>query len=411
MNRNQVNQSVIDLSGLPGATNDAYVPLFTDDSRYLVLYGGAGSGKSIFTKDKVLYRIITEDNHRYLVCRKVANTLKKSVFASFVETIYEWGLGQYFQINKTDMTITYKENGSVLMFMGMDDSEKLKSIHRVTGIWMEEASEFTLDDFTQLDLRLRGKLKHYKQIILSFNPISAAHWLKKRFFDHTDSKAKVVHTTYKDNRFLDQEYIDVLDELKQTNRTYYDIYALGKWGVLKGLIYPDYKLVDEMPADCELRRWGQDFGFNNPSATVEIGIVGRDLYVNEVLYEKGLTNADLIKRLDADSGRLKQQQGFMDSAEPDRIQEFRNNQFRVQPAKKDVKAGIDKVQSYNLHVVKGSQNIIKELGLYCWKLGKDDEPLDEPVKQNDHAMDALRYAVFLGNKLEVNKLSYKVGGL
>jgi phage terminase large subunit len=292
----------------------------------------------------------------------------------------------------------------------MDDPEKIKSIDKITGIWLEEASEFTLDDFTQLDLRLRGQLAHYKQIILSFNPVNANHWLKKRFFEKPDPQATVVHTTYQDNRFLDEAYIRVLNELKETNFSYYEIYALGKWGSLEGVVYPNWEKVDAMPLDCEVKRWGQDFGFNNPSATVLVGVIGRDLYVQELLYESDLTNAQLISRLKKVPG-LTQLQGFLDSAEPDRIQEFRNHGFNVQPAKKDVKAGIDKVRSYNIKVVNGSQNLMNELDLYCWKLGRDKSPLDEPVKQHDHALDALRYAVFLGNQFEMKQLAYKVDGL
>lgn len=402
--------AVIDLSGLPDATNEVYVPLYTNKSRYLVLYGGAGSGKSIFARDKLLYRTLTESGHRFLVARKVARTLRKSVYSSFVRTLSEWGLLHLCSINKTDMEIVFKPTGSTIMFIGMDDPEKIKSIDKITGIWLEEASEFTLDDFTQLDLRLRGQLEHYKQITLSFNPVNANHWLKKRFFERHDAQSTVVHTTYLDNRFLDDAYIRVLNELKETNYSYYEIYALGKWGSLEGLVYPHWELVDEMPADCEVRRWGQDFGYNNPSATVLIGIMGRDLYVQELLYESELTNAQLIDRLKPIPGLLTLQ-GFLDSAEPDRIQEFRNAGFNVRPARKEVKAGIDKVKSYRLKVVKGSQNLINELELYCWKLSRDKEPLDEPVKQHDHALDALRYAVFQGNQFEVKKLTYKVDGL
>lgn len=411
MKSNKVHQAVIDLSGLPDNTNDVYVPLFTDKSRYLVLYGGAGSGKSIFAKDKVLYRIITEADHNFLVFRKVAKTLRKSVFSSFVRTISSWGIAHLFKVNKTDMTITYSPNGSMLSFLGMDDPEKIKSIDMPTGIWLEEASEFTLDDFTQLDLRLRGKLQHYKQIILSFNPVTAVHWLKKRFFDKVDPEAKVVHTTYKDNRFLDEAYIKVLNSLKETNYTYYKIYALGQWGVLKGVIYDKWQKIKKFPEDVQIRRWGQDFGFNNPSAGVLVGIDGNNIYLKELVYERELTNAELIKQLESSHPGIKEITGFMDSAEPDRIQEFRNAGFKVQPAKKDVKAGIDKVMTYNIFVEEGSQNIINELGLYCWKLDKKDEPLDEPVKNNDHAMDALRYAVFQGNQATIKNFGYTVPGL
>lgn len=170
----------IDLTALPELTNDIYYPLYKDTSRYLVLYGGAGSGKSVFAAQKILVRMLTEQPHRFLVARKVARTLRFSVFSLFQDMIAQWELTPLFKVNKSDMTITCI-NGNQILFAGLDDPEKLKSIAGITGIWIEEASELEQKDFQQLDLRLRGPTKYYKQIILTFNPISALHWLKKVF--------------------------------------------------------------------------------------------------------------------------------------------------------------------------------------------------------------------------------------
>ena len=240
----------IDFTNLPKITNDAYVPLYMNKSRYLVLYGGAGSGKSVFVGEKIVMRMLRETNHKFLVVRKVEATLRESARAEIIGAIEDMGFAKLFKYSTAptgEMTITCKNNGNKIIFRGLDNKEKLKSIKGITGLWLEEASEFTLDDFTQLDLRLRGKLKNYKQIVLSFNPITSKHWLKKRFFDTKDKDATVLHTTYLDNRYLDDKYIEVLENLKHTNNTYYQIYALGKWGVLKGLIYTDYTIIDEMP--------------------------------------------------------------------------------------------------------------------------------------------------------------------
>ena len=192
----------IDLTALCELTNEVYYPLYRDKRRYLVLYGGAGSGKSVFAAQKILVRMLTEQPHRFLVVRKVARTLRFSVFSLFQDMIAQWNLTPLFKINKSDMTITCI-NGNQIIFAGLDDVEKLKSIAGVTGIWIEEASELEERDFHQLDLRLRGPTKHYKQIILTFNPISALHWLKKVFFDFKKENATVVKSIYKDNKFID----------------------------------------------------------------------------------------------------------------------------------------------------------------------------------------------------------------
>ncbi len=214
---------------LRDTSNRAFLPLYFDEHRYLVLKGGGGSGKSIFAGRKILERCMTEPGHRYLVCRKVARTLRESCFEQLRGQIAAHYPLAGAAVNKSDMTITFA-NGSRLLFAGLDDVEKLKSIYNVTGIWIEEASELLESDFNQLDIRLRGQTEYYKQIILTFNPISINHWLKKRFFDRSDERVKTSETTYRDNRFLDDDAIRVLEAYKDTDEYYYTVYCLGQWG-------------------------------------------------------------------------------------------------------------------------------------------------------------------------------------
>lgn len=210
--------------------NQWSIPLLDDQSRYLILYGGAGSGKSVTAAQKIVLRCLEEKGHKFLVVRKVANTMRNSVFSLLRGTIADWGLSKLFRVNKSDMDITCV-NGNQIIFAGLDDVEKLKSIHGVTGMWLEEASEMLQEDFQQLDLRLRGQTRNYKQIMISFNPISITHWLKAVFFDLKKSNSTVIHTTYKDNTFIDDEYKSTLEALKDQDPYYYSVYALGEWGV------------------------------------------------------------------------------------------------------------------------------------------------------------------------------------
>ena len=216
--------------------NEKFLPLLFDRHRYLVLMGGAGSGKSIFAGRKVLERCATEPGHRFLVCRKVGRTIRESCFNQLVGQATEHYRAELDRIYRGDMRIKFR-NGSEILFSGLDDVEKLKSIYNITGIWIEEASELSEQDFQQLDIRLRGETRFYKQIIISFNPVSVLHWLKKRFFDTPDERVVTSHSTYKDNRFLDAENIRVLESFRDTDEYYYAVYCLGQWGVLGRTVF------------------------------------------------------------------------------------------------------------------------------------------------------------------------------
>jgi len=222
--------------GIRETSNTAFLPLLFDEHRYLVLKGGGGSGKSIFAGRKVLERCVSEPGHRILVCRKVARTLRDSCFAQLRGQLAEHYPDSMARVNKSDMAIFFP-NGSEVLFAGLDDPEKLKSIYNITGIWIEEASELAEADFHQLDIRLRGETRFYKQIILSFNPVSATHWLKKRFFDTRDERARIHESTYKDNRFLDEEAIATLEGFREKDEYFYTVYCLGQWGVTGRTIF------------------------------------------------------------------------------------------------------------------------------------------------------------------------------
>lgn len=381
--------------------NDIYIKekMLEEKSRYLILYGGAGSGKSVFIGQKILIRLLTERNHRILVTRKVARTLRNSVFALFKDLIAQWNLTKFFTINKTEMTITCL-NGNQILFVGLDDVEKLKSIAGVTSIWIEEASELLKTDFDQLDLRLRGTTINYKQIIISFNPISNQSWLKKEFFDRTSENTRILKTTYLDNRFIDDDYKAALERLKETNPDWYLIYALGEFGSTGNLIFTNWEIKD-IPKDAEEYSVpiysGLDFGFNDPSAMVRIAVKENNIYLFDELYEKELTNTELIEEVKRKMS--KKDLLICDSAEPDRIKEFKKAGFnKAKGANKgqgSIKSGIDKIKQHKIYVSPQCVNVIRELQNYQYmKDKKTDEYIDIPLANGyDHLLDALRYAM------------------
>jgi len=214
--------------------NKVYAPLFKDQTKYLNIYGSAGSGKSIFVTQKLLRRCLSETPHKILIIRKIANTIKDSVYAELISRIQSWKIGYKVRVNKTDKTF-YFDNGNIILCKGLDEPEKMKSIEGITSTWIEEATELSEEDFDQVILRVRGIKNNYVQHILSYNPIDENHWLKRRFFDDTawaNDQITTLKTTYLDNRFIDEEYKDYLMSLKETNPLYYQVYCMGEWGVV-----------------------------------------------------------------------------------------------------------------------------------------------------------------------------------
>lgn len=237
------------------SSNTTFMPLYFDTHRYLVLKGGGGSGKSIFAGRKIIERCVSEPHHRFLVCRKVARTLRESCFKQLCSQIEQHYGSLDVTVNRSDMKITFP-SGSQIIFAGLDDVEKLKSIYGITGIWIEEASELSEFDFNQLDIRLRGRTDYYKQIILTFNPISVMHWLKRRFFDSADHRARVHESSYRDNRFLDEEAIRTLENFREIDDYYYTVYCLGEWGVTGRSVFNAREVMRRLASCPEPRRRG-----------------------------------------------------------------------------------------------------------------------------------------------------------
>ena len=391
------------LNDLTKLVNPAFYSAFWARNRFLILKGGAGSGKSFFAAQKVVIRTMMEAPHTFLIIRKVAATLRNSVFALIQGIISQWGIANMFVINYSDMAITFIPNGNQILFSGLDDAEKIKSItgrhgFGLTGIWIEEATELTPEDVNQLNLRLRGNLPQYKQLILSFNPISERHHLKVRFFDQQRDDAFIHHSTYRDNVLMkDPEYCVELERLAEIDPALYKIYALGEWGSMKGLIFGNWAsglLPGGVEADETI--YGLDFGFNNPMALVKIQIQDRRIFVSQLIYRRKMTTEQLIEELPA-HGISSDDPIYCDSAEPDRIQALYDSTYNAMPAKKgqgSVTAGIVFVKSLEVIVDPAADEIWAEQSAYKWREDKNGNILDEPADFNNHAMDAIRYATF-----------------
>ena len=243
--------------------NDVYVPYLDNDDRYLIFYGGGSSGKSYYIAQRFIYKLIQPVRHNLLVVRQTGDTNRRSTFPLLKQVISNWNLAQHFKVNESDMRIVCKLSGNEVAFAGLDDVEKIKSITfsngELTDIWVEEATECQEGDINQLKVRLRGG-KTKKQMVLSFNPINIQHWIKKHFID--SKLATVCFSTYKDNKFLTDDDRKALEDLKFIDEYTYEVYCLGKWGILGKTVFDAraiQKRLDDIPKPIKTGYFTYDY--------------------------------------------------------------------------------------------------------------------------------------------------------
>ena len=390
---------MINLSISKKQFNEIYLPLIEDYThRYEVLYGGAGSGKSVFIAQKIIYRACKE-TCKILVIRKFATTIKDSVFDLVITILKKWKLYDYCSINKTTYQIVLP-NGSVILFKGLDDSEKIKSINGLNSIiWCEEATELTEEEFTQLDLRLRDG--DSLQLIASFNPISKANWVFRKFFSPEAqlNNTFILKTTYKDNRFLPQEYIDSLEEKIKTNPTYYKIYALGEFCSLEKLVFTNWEIGSPVDTAGMKLAIGLDFGFSVDTTALVVSYIdpeNKNLYITSCWGATGKTNAEIAEVIKAKG--LSKSLIIADSAEPKSIEELKR--AGIQRIRASVKGpdsiiyGINILQQYHIFIDINCTEVITEFQNYSWKKDKKtNEYINEPIDEFNHYIDALRYSM------------------
>lgn len=392
--------------------NPGFREVDTSQKRYIVMKGSAGSGKSVDTAQNYILRLM-QDKGRNLVCiRKSDITNRDSTFAELTGAIYRMfgdKADKYWQINMSPLKLTCRANGNQIIFRGMNDDkqrEKLKSITfqkgKLTDVWCEEATELTQADLEIIDDRLRGELPagQFYQIRLTFNPVNKNHWIKKVFFDIPDANVLTHHSTYLGNRFIDEAYRQRMERRKIVDPEGYQIYGLGCWGEIGGLILHNWEVKDisQNPADYDDFANGQDFGFNHANAILSIGYKDGDLYITGEVYEFEKDTSELID-IALSKGILKEKEMWCDSAEPDRIKMWKNAGFRAKGVDKggssgSVKAQIDWLKQRKIYIHPSCTNTIKEMQQWKWKKDeKTGEYLDEPVAFQDDAMAALRYGV------------------
>jgi phage terminase large subunit len=401
----------------PKVFNKAYIPYLEDMTPLQISYGGSSSGKSVFfVAQRTIYDMM-KGGRNYLVTRQVARTIRNSVYNEILKIISDWGVGDLFSVNKSDMVITCS-NGYQILFCGLDDVDKLKSITPmkgvITDVVIEEGTETEKASIKQLEKRLRGGSENTpKRMTMLFNPILQTHWIYKDYFEsiawadtqteYRSDTVVILKTTYKDNKFLTAQDIARLEN--ETDSYFYNVYTLGNWGVLGHVIFTNWKVADlsdpsdpyYLPVEQRTnRKNGLDFGFSSDPAALGVSHYNKThktIYVYDELYETGLTNdllaIEVMRKIGSD--RL-----VCDSAEPKSIVELQKygvNAVGAKKGKDSVNFGIDWLKQQTIIVDKRCINARNELQTYKYKEDAGGNALKDPVDKNNHFIDGgLRYA-------------------
>lgn len=367
--------------------------IFVDDEEICV-EGSAGSGKTIFACSKTIFYAINNPGARIGIFRKTLPSLKKTSWLEIRKLLDDHKI--VYDENKADGLITLS-NGSTMSFSGLDDLSKVRSLN-LDYIYIEQAEQIDRDTYLELKLRLRGSGAdvEYRQAMLVVQPENPSHWIYQYF--HVNGFGKVLFFSYHDNPLLPRKHREYYERLEQIDETAYRRYSLGEWCGNGNLIFTNW---DKETRDTfNFYVIGIDFGFSVPSAVVLIGFYDLEPYVIDEVYEKELTTEDLFEQIkdmlhrnglsfeDIDLA-------FADAAEPDRIKNLNEWGLYTEASVKDVKGRINTTKLTKIHIDENKcPNILKEIQSYSWRKDKDGYVTDVPVKVNDHAVDALQYAIY-----------------
>jgi phage terminase large subunit len=387
-----------------------YLPLLFDYSnRWEVYKGSAGSAKSYSITQKLIIRACSE-KIKILVTRRYGSTIRNTCFSLFKEILTKWKIAPYINIRETDFNIRFP-NGSEIIFMGLDEETKLLSLNNIGTVWVEEAFEVPKSIIEQLNLRMRGKNDN-QQIILSFNPISKNHWLYDFCEINPPSSFKYIHSTYKDNPFLNEEYVKELEELYTRNPAKARIFCDGEWGVdSEGLVLQNWKREEFDPMELAAKgfehRVGMDLGWIDKTAIINslYDKENKTIYVYDEFYKSGCQLSELVNAIDKMG--LRKSKIYVDAAEPRSIQYFKNEGIRAEACAKgkdSVKAGLMFLQDNLIVVHPKCINFITELENFSYiKSKQTGEWTEDTTHEWSHAIDACRYGysdIYTNKKLK-----------
>lgn len=366
-------------------TNLVYDILTDSKKDITVLQGGTGSGKTMNTLIWFINKLFLEENKLLTIVRETMPAHEKGALRDFIKILNLIGLYSEKDHNKSDNT--YRLNTSTVEFISASDPQRIRGGRR-DYLFLNEANELDFETWNQLVLRTNGK------VVLDYNPSMEYHWIYEDVLTRDDVDFYI--TTYKDNPFLPAKVVKEIERLAKVDEERWKVYGQGQRGGSSETIYNNWKFIpiqEYKEIEGGIRIYGQDFGYNCPSALVEVVIKDQNVYVNELMYETKLTTSDLIERY-KNFNISKRDEIYADSAEPKTVEEMYRAGYNIFSSNKSVWDGIMKVKSMPLFITSSSVNLIKEIKNYKWKKDRDGKVLEDPIKFMDHALDAMRYAVY-----------------
>jgi len=367
-----------------------YYDVVNSNARIVCCQGGTRSGKTVSILQALIEWCYTYKNANYTidVIRAAFPSLRASVYKDFLWLLERENWYDPRNHNKTEHT--YNLFGNTWRFISADMSQKFRGVSR-NFAFLNEANELDLETFRQISFRCTHKM------FIDFNPSMEYHWIYDEVIPRED--CDFFQSTYKDNPYLSADTIAEIERLKETDQDYWRIYGLGERGKSRATIFETH-IYDELPAGAKLVAYGLDWGFSSdPSALVSVHRKGTDLYIQEHVYQGGLTNQDIISIL-TQLEVSRSDEIIADSAEPKSIEEIRRAGFNIKPSKKgadSIRKGIDLMRRHKLYIKSDSLNAQKEFRNYKWKTDRDNRTLPVPEDAWNHAVDAVRYCCL--NKL------------
>ena len=390
--------------------NPVYLPYLDKPQFNQIYFGGSSSGKSYFLAQKIVLDNINGVN--WLCCRNVASTMSNSVFNEIMKAISNMNLSEYYKVNRSTMVITNLLNNKQILFSGLDNPEKVKSITPIDGvierIFIEEATEIKYSAYKQLTKRLRGDSEHGKCVILAFNPILKSHWIYQQFFkewvdgenkyennhygatDKTEGTSlTILKTTYKDNLFLTADDKELLEN--ESDPYYYNVYSLGNWGILGNIIFKNWRVEDlsERARTFDHLLYGCDFGYSNdPNALIKVHYdkTRKKIYILDDYYQAGMNDDELVAVSKKFVGN---NYITCDSAEAKTIDYLAMHGIKAVPAIKgadSINRGIRWLQTHEIIIDYRCQNFKNEIEQYHWQEDKYGNAMAKAVDANNHCL-------------------------